>query len=281
MPPTRVSDGTLDGYQLFKVPMTSITVRATEEHRHRQEGSRAREEHVRARAWSRGCSGAPPRPRSTGSSASSAASRRSSTRTSRRSRPATTSARPPSCSRSPYQVAAAPGRAGHLPQRRRVDGAVVGPGRGRRAQRAAVVLRQLSRSPRPRSCCTSSRRHKNFGVITLQAEDEIAAANMALGAAFAGHLAVTGTSGPGMDLKAETLGLAVIMELPHGHRRRPARRARPPGLPTKTEQGDLLLAMFGRHGESPDADRGGVLAGGLLRRGAWRRRGSRCATAPR
>jgi 2-oxoglutarate ferredoxin oxidoreductase subunit alpha len=93
-------------------------------------------------------------------------------------------------------------------------------------------------------------RHKNFGVITLQAEDEIAAANVALGAAFAGHLAVTGTSGPGMDLKAETLGLAVIMELPlvvvDVQRGGPST-----GLPTKTEQADLLLAMFGRHGESP------------------------------
>jgi len=93
-------------------------------------------------------------------------------------------------------------------------------------------------------------RHKNFGVITLQAEDEIAAANVALGAAFAGNLAVTGTSGPGMDLKAETLGLAVIMELPliivDVQRGGPST-----GLPTKTEQGDLLLAMFGRHGESP------------------------------
>ncbi|MGZ8662880.1 MAG: 2-oxoacid:acceptor oxidoreductase subunit alpha [Actinomycetota bacterium] len=93
-------------------------------------------------------------------------------------------------------------------------------------------------------------RHKNFGVITLQAEDEIAAANVALGAAFAGQLAVTGTSGPGMDLKAETLGLAVIMELPmvivDVQRGGPST-----GLPTKTEQGDLLLAMFGRHGESP------------------------------
>ncbi len=93
-------------------------------------------------------------------------------------------------------------------------------------------------------------RHKNFGVITLQAEDEIAAANVALGASFAGHLAVTGTSGPGMDLKAETLGLAVIMELPmvivDVQRGGPST-----GLPTKTEQSDLLLAMFGRHGESP------------------------------
>jgi 2-oxoglutarate/2-oxoacid ferredoxin oxidoreductase subunit alpha len=93
-------------------------------------------------------------------------------------------------------------------------------------------------------------RHKNFGVVTLQAEDEIAAANMALGAAFSGQLAVTGTSGPGMDLKAETLGLAVIMELPMVIV--DVQRAGPStGLPTKTEQTDLLLAMFGRHGESP------------------------------
>jgi 2-oxoglutarate ferredoxin oxidoreductase subunit alpha len=93
-------------------------------------------------------------------------------------------------------------------------------------------------------------RHKNFGVMTLQAEDEIAAANVALGAAFAGHLAVTGTSGPGMDLKAETLGLAVIMELPMVIV--DVQRAGPStGMPTKTEQSDLLLAMFGRHGDSP------------------------------
>jgi 2-oxoglutarate ferredoxin oxidoreductase subunit alpha len=93
-------------------------------------------------------------------------------------------------------------------------------------------------------------RHKNFGVITVQAEDEIAAVNVALGAAFAGNLAVTGTSGPGLDLKAETIGLAVITELPMIIV--DVQRAGPStGLPTKTEQGDLLAAMFGRHGESP------------------------------
>ncbi|MBI3647450.1 MAG: 2-oxoacid:acceptor oxidoreductase subunit alpha [Actinobacteria bacterium] len=93
-------------------------------------------------------------------------------------------------------------------------------------------------------------RHKSFGVRTLQAEDEIAAAGIALGAAFAGHLGVTGTSGPGMDLKAEMLGLAVIMELPMVVV--DVQRAGPStGMPTKTEQGDLLLSMFGRHGESP------------------------------
>ncbi len=93
-------------------------------------------------------------------------------------------------------------------------------------------------------------RLKNFGVVTLQAEDEIAAAGIALGASFAGNLGVTGTSGPGMDLKAETLGLAVTLELPMVIV--DVQRAGPStGMPTKTEQSDLLLAMFGRHGESP------------------------------
>jgi 2-oxoglutarate ferredoxin oxidoreductase subunit alpha len=93
-------------------------------------------------------------------------------------------------------------------------------------------------------------RLKNFNVLTLQAEDEIAAANVALGASFAGDLGVTGTSGPGMDLKAETLGLAVTLELPMVIV--DVQRAGPStGMPTKTEQSDLLLAMFGRHGESP------------------------------
>jgi 2-oxoglutarate ferredoxin oxidoreductase subunit alpha len=93
-------------------------------------------------------------------------------------------------------------------------------------------------------------RYKNFGVRTFQSEDEIAAANMALGAAFAGQLGVTGTSGPGLDLKAETLGLAVILELPMVII--DVQRAGPStGMPTKTEAADLMLAMYGRHGESP------------------------------
>ena len=93
-------------------------------------------------------------------------------------------------------------------------------------------------------------RHKNFGVRTFQAEDEIAAANMALGASFAGQLGVTGTSGPGMDLKAETISLAVAMELPMVIV--DVQRAGPStGMPTKTEAADLMLAMYGRHGESP------------------------------
>jgi 2-oxoglutarate/2-oxoacid ferredoxin oxidoreductase subunit alpha len=93
-------------------------------------------------------------------------------------------------------------------------------------------------------------RQRKFGVRTVQAEDEIAAANMALGAAFGGHLGVTATSGPGMDLKAETIGLAVALELPLVVI--DVQRAGPStGMPTKTEQADLLTALYGRHGESP------------------------------
>jgi 2-oxoglutarate ferredoxin oxidoreductase subunit alpha len=93
-------------------------------------------------------------------------------------------------------------------------------------------------------------RNRRFGVHTVQAEDEIAAANMALGAAFAGCLGVTATSGPGMDLKAETIGLAVAMELPLVVV--DIQRAGPStGMPTKTEAADLLMALYGRHGESP------------------------------
>jgi 2-oxoglutarate ferredoxin oxidoreductase subunit alpha len=93
-------------------------------------------------------------------------------------------------------------------------------------------------------------RHMRFGFRTMQAEDEIAAANIALGASFGGHLGVTATSGPGMDLKAETIGLAVALELPLVVI--DVQRAGPStGMPTKTEASDLLLAIYGRHGESP------------------------------
>ena len=93
-------------------------------------------------------------------------------------------------------------------------------------------------------------KHKQFGVRTVQAEDEIAAAGMALGAAFAGHIGVTTTSGPGVSLKGETLSLAVSLELPFLlvdiQRGGPST-----GLPTKTEAADLNIAMYGRHAEAP------------------------------
>jgi 2-oxoglutarate ferredoxin oxidoreductase subunit alpha len=102
---------------------------------------------------------------------------------------------------------------------------------------ASEILQELSK-------------RKDLGVKTFQAEDEIAGICTAIGASFAGHLAVTTTSGPGLSLKSEASGLAVITELPlvivNVQRGGPST-----GLPTKTEQSDLLQALYGRHGESP------------------------------
>ncbi len=93
-------------------------------------------------------------------------------------------------------------------------------------------------------------KHKNFGIKTFQAEDEIAAACAAVGAAYGGNLAITGTSGPGLALKGEAVGLAVMLELPmlvcNIQRGGPST-----GLPTKTEQSDLLMSLYGRNGECP------------------------------
>ncbi len=93
-------------------------------------------------------------------------------------------------------------------------------------------------------------KHKEFGVRTFQAEDEIAGVGAAIGAAFGGSLGITTTSGPGIDLKSESIGMAVSLELPlvviDIQRGGPST-----GLPTKTEQSDLLHAMYGRHGEAP------------------------------
>ncbi len=93
-------------------------------------------------------------------------------------------------------------------------------------------------------------RHKNFGVKTFQAEDEMSAVGSAIGASYGGHIGVTGTSGPGISLKSEFLGLAVMVELPlvviNVQRAGPST-----GMPTKSEQADLLQAYFGRHGECP------------------------------
>lgn len=93
-------------------------------------------------------------------------------------------------------------------------------------------------------------RHKNFGIRTFQAEDEIAGITSAIGASYGGHLGVTTSSGPGIALKAEAMGLAVMLEIPllivNIQRGGPST-----GLPTKTEQSDLLQAYYGRNGECP------------------------------
>jgi 2-oxoglutarate ferredoxin oxidoreductase subunit alpha len=93
-------------------------------------------------------------------------------------------------------------------------------------------------------------KHKRFGITTVQAEDEIAAIGVALGASYGGSIGVTSTSGPGVALKSETISLAVALELPlliiDVQRSGPST-----GMPTKTEQADLLMALYGRHGEAP------------------------------
>jgi 2-oxoglutarate ferredoxin oxidoreductase subunit alpha len=102
---------------------------------------------------------------------------------------------------------------------------------------ASEILQELSK-------------YKDYGVVTFQAEDEISGIASAIGASFAGNLAITSTSGPGLSLKAEAIGLGVMTELPlviiDVQRGGPST-----GLPTKTEQADLLQAMYGRHGEAP------------------------------
>jgi len=243
-----VTDGTLDGYQVFKVPMTSITVRATEDLGiSKKEAERAKNMFALGLlSWMYG------RPTETTLNwlerkfggkqeildANVAAFRAG------YNFGETTELFAHS-----YTVKAAPVEPGTY---RNIAGATaLAWGLIAASERSGLPLFYASYPITPASeLLHELSRHKNFGVITLQAEDEIAAANVALGAAFAGHLAVTGTSGPGMDLKAETLGLAVITELPlvivDVQRGGPST-----GLPTKTEQSDLLLAMFGRHGESP------------------------------
>src|SRR5271154_6659907 len=119
------------------------------------------------------------------------------------------------------------------------------------AQKAGLTLFQGSYPITPASDILHElSQYKNFGVMTFQAEDEIAAITSSIGAAYAGALALTTTSGPGMALKTEALGLAVAIEIPlvivNVQRGGPST-----GLPTKTEQADLLQAMFGRNSEAP------------------------------
>src|SRR3979411_830271 len=119
------------------------------------------------------------------------------------------------------------------------------------AQKAGLKLFQGSYPITPASDILHElSQYKNFGVMTFQAEDEIAAITSAIGAAYAGALALTTTSGPGMALKTEAMGLAIMVELPlvicNIQRGGPST-----GLPTKPEQADLLQALFGRNGECP------------------------------
>ena len=243
-----LSDGTLDGYQIYRVPMTSITVRAVEElGLTRKEAERSKNMFALGLvSWMYG------RPtdvtlnwlhKKFGDKAqlydANVAAFKAGYNFGETTELFATS----------YEVKPAPAEPGIY---RNVSGAqALAWGLVAAAERSGLQLFYASYPITPASeLLHELSRLKNFNVMTLQAEDEIAAANVALGAAFAGDLGVTGTSGPGMDLKAETLGLAVMLELPMVIV--DVQRAGPStGMPTKTEQADLLLALFGRHGESP------------------------------
>jgi 2-oxoglutarate/2-oxoacid ferredoxin oxidoreductase subunit alpha len=243
-----LEDGTLEGYQVYKVPMTSITVRAVEElGLSRKEAERSKNMFALGLVswmygrpvdvtlnWLHKKFGDKPQVYDANVAAFKAGYNFGETT---------------ELFAHSYQVKPAPAKPGTY---RNVSGAqALALGLVAASQRSGLSLFYASYPITPASeLLHELSRLKNFGVRTLQAEDEIAAANVALGAAFVGQLGVTGTSGPGMDLKAETLGLAVTLELPMVIV--DVQRAGPStGMPTKTEAADLLLAMYGRHGESP------------------------------
>jgi len=243
-----LQDGTLEGFQVFKVPMTSITVRAVEElGLSRKEAERSKNMFALGLvswmfgrpvevtlSWLQKKFGDKPQVFDANVAAFKAGYNFGETT---------------ELFATSYEVKPAPAKPGIY---RNVAGAqALAWGLVAAAERSGLRLFYASYPITPASeLLHELSRLKNFDVLTLQAEDEIAAANVALGASFAGDLGVTGTSGPGMDLKAETLGLAVMLELPMVIV--DVQRAGPStGMPTKTEQSDLLLAMFGRHGESP------------------------------
>jgi 2-oxoglutarate ferredoxin oxidoreductase subunit alpha len=241
-------DGSLDAYQVYKVPMTSITIRATEDLGiGKKEAERSKNMFALGLVcWMFGRPTEPTmkwlerkfggRPEIFDANAAAYKAGYNFGETTE-------------LFAESYRVDAAPAEPGTY--RNIAGAAALAWGLIAASQRSGLPLFYASYPITPASeMLHELARHKNFGVVTLQAEDEIAAANMALGAAFAGNLGVTGTSGPGLDLKAETLGLAVIAELPmvivDVQRGGPST-----GLPTKIEQSDLLLALFGRHGDSP------------------------------
>lgn len=243
-----LDDGTLDGYQVYQVPMTSMTVRAVEElGLARREAERAKNMFALGLAswmygrpvevtldWLQRKFGDKPGILDANVAAFKAGYNFGETT---------------EVFAHSYRVKPAPAEPGAY---RNISGATaLAWGLVAASERSGLPLFYASYPITPASeLLHELSRLKDFGVRTLQAEDEIAAANVALGASFVGHLGVTGTSGPGMDLKAETMGLAVMLELPMVIV--DVQRAGPStGMPTKTEQTDLLLAMFGRHGESP------------------------------
>ncbi len=244
-----LEDGSLDDYQLFCVPMTSMTVRATEDIEGVTSRDAARSKNLFALGLVSWLYGRPTQGTIEWIEGKFAASPPVMDANIAAFRAGYNFGETAELFAVHYEVDAAPADPGDY---RNINGtAALSYGLIAASVKSGLQLFYASYPITPASeLLHSLSRHKQFGVRTVQAEDEIAAAGMALGAAFAGNLGVTATSGPGMDLKSETVSLAVAMELPMVIV--DVQRAGPStGMPTKTEQGDLLMAMYGRHGESP------------------------------
>ena len=244
-----LDDGSLDDYQLFRVPMTSMTVRATEGIDEITARDAARSKNLFALGLVSWMYGRPTEPTVDWIGKKFADTPAIGAANLAAFRAGYNFGETAELLAVHYEVDAAPAPPGTY---RNVNGTqALAYGLVAAAIQSGLGLFYASYPITPASeLLHSLSRHHGLGVRTIQAEDEIAAVNMALGAAFAGHLGVTATSGPGMDLKAETIGLAVAYELPLVVV--DVQRAGPStGMPTKTEAADLLMALYGRHGESP------------------------------
>jgi 2-oxoglutarate ferredoxin oxidoreductase subunit alpha len=244
-----LEDGSLDDYQLFRVPMTSMTVRATEGIDDITARDAARSKNLFALGLVSWMYGRPTEPTVDWIGKKFADTPAIGAANLAAFRAGYNFGETAELLAVHYEVDAAPAPPGTY---RNVNGTqALAYGLVAAAIQSGLGLFYASYPITPASeLLHSLSRHHGLGVRTIQAEDEIAAVNMALGAAFAGHLGVTATSGPGMDLKAETIGLAVAYELPLVVV--DVQRAGPStGMPTKTEAADLMMALYGRHGESP------------------------------
>jgi 2-oxoglutarate ferredoxin oxidoreductase subunit alpha len=244
-----LEDGSLDDYQLFRVPMTSMTVRATEGIDEITARDAARSKNLFALGLVSWMYGRPTEPTVDWIGKKFADTPAIGAANLAAFRAGYNFGETAELLAVHYEVDAAPAPPGTY---RNVNGTqALAYGLVAAAIQSGLGLFYASYPITPASeLLHSLSRHHRLGVRTIQAEDEIAAVNMALGAAFAGHLGVTATSGPGMDLKAETIGLAVAYELPLVVV--DVQRAGPStGMPTKTEAADLMMALYGRHGESP------------------------------
>jgi 2-oxoglutarate/2-oxoacid ferredoxin oxidoreductase subunit alpha len=244
-----LEDGSLDDYQVFRVPMTSMTVRATEEIEGVTSRDAARSKNLFALGLVSWMYGRPTEPTVKWVEQKFAKQEPVKLANLAAFRAGYNFGETAELVGVQYEVAPAPAPPGTY---RNINGTqALALGLIASSVQSGLQLFYASYPITPASeLLHNLSRHKRFGVRTIQAEDEIAAANMALGAAFAGHLGVTATSGPGMDLKMETIGLAVALELPLVVI--DVQRAGPStGMPTKTEAADLLMALYGRHGEAP------------------------------